>query len=164
MENPVNFLKNSIRYTKALLSNQNRIPEYPCGICKFDVKHNDKSIYCSECEKWIHIKCTDVSSEEYREMQIRNRENPELIDSETWICLKCIMEERLEYSPFIYQSNNQLCNLNALDSMNLFDMLPDDNIFTVALQTNCLNTNDDDDVDESNIENINSKSHSQLKL
>ena len=90
-------------------------------------------------------------------MQIRNRENPELIDSETWICLKCIMEERLEYSPFIYQSNNQLCNLNALDSMNLFDMLPDDNIFTVALQTNCLNTNDDDDVDESNIENINSK-------
>ena len=158
MANSIEFIKNSIRYNRALRSHHDQLPEYPCGICDFDVTHNDKSIECSKCSKWIHIRCSDVSAEEYREMQQRNRNNPELVEEEEWICVKCIMTERSEYSPFIFQSNDQLSSINSLDSMNLFDMLPEENVFSAALQTNCLTKNDDDD--ESNIDNINCKYYS----
>ena len=35
--------------------------------------------------------------------------------------------------------------MNSLDSMKLFDLLPDENVFSEALKTNCLNLNNDDD-------------------
>ena len=162
MTNPADFLRKSIQHNNSLLLNKKlapnitKKPEYPCAICNCDVKHNDKSILCSSCDKWAHIRCTDVSVNEYREMQLRNRDNPELIENESWICLKCIMENRSEYNPFIFLSDTQLDNMNSIDSMLLYDMLPDDDVFSDALKTNSLTTIDDDEIDD-NVDNINCK-------
>ena len=73
------------------------------GICNFEVKNNDKSILCTECGKWTHIRCTDVTVIQYKDMQQRNRENPDLlIDTEVFLCIKCVMDARSDFNPFIY--------------------------------------------------------------
>ena len=83
-------------------------PKFQCGICNFGVKHNDKAIFCTLCDKWSHISCSDVSIDEYRHMQLRNREVPTLVEKEKWTCMACIMDLRSEYVPFIYMSDNQV--------------------------------------------------------
>ena len=123
------FIRNSIRHnntTQHIIT----IPKFPCGICNFDVKHNDKSILCTECGKWVHIRCTEVSGVEYKDMQLRNRDNPDLIDTESWACINCVMDT------------------NTVDSMKLYDMLPEQNVFSDALKTNCLHINDENVNDE----------------
>ena len=63
------------------------------------------------------------------------------------------MDKRAEFIPFIFLSDNQITNMNTVDSMKLYDMLPEDNVFSEALKTNslktnCLNINDDDTKDD----------------
>ena len=75
------YIRNSIRHNNAHNTKVVKIPKFPCGICNFDVKHNDKSILCSECDKWVHIRCTEVSPEQYKDMQQRNWDNPKLVET-----------------------------------------------------------------------------------
>ena len=162
LTSPADLIKKCIKHNNTKKINEPiKTPKFPCSICNFDVKHNDKAIFCTSCEKWAHIRCTDISVEEYRKMQMDNLENPDL--DETWLCYLCTMHIRAEYSPFIYMSNNQLINMNSVDSMNIFDMLPDDNVFSEAFKTNCLRIYDEDDgnhnneIDEDIMDNINCK-------
>ena len=62
------------------------------------------------------------------------------------------MYNRSEYIPFIFQSCNQITNMNSLDTMKLVDMLPNDNVFSEALNINtkCYN----EDLDENSVQNI----------
>ena len=64
------------------------------------------------------------------------------------------MDERSEFNPFVYLSENQLSNLNSVDSMTMYNMLPEENVFSQALKTNCLNINDDDTKDDDLNEDI----------
>ena len=100
------FLIQSVRANKNFLksknlTNINREIKYPCSMCNYDVKHNDKALYCTTCEHWIHIKCNQTTLEEYKSMQMINNETPELID-EPYDCLKCVMEKRGTYSSPLY--------------------------------------------------------------
>ena len=111
------YLINSIRHNKASINNKTQNEtKYPCGICNNEVKHNEKAIFCDECTKWAHIRCTNITSEEYREIQLQNKDNPDLIN-EKWLCIKCTMYNRSEYIPFIFQSCNQITNMNSLDTL-----------------------------------------------
>ena len=74
--------------------------------------------------------------------QLRNRDNPELIESEIWSCLNCTLKERANYIPFLFLSSDELFNMNSLDSMKLLELLPDNDIVTEALNTNYIVTND----------------------
>ena len=132
MTNPAEFIRKSIRHNNTSLKNNCVKPTFPCSICNLEVKHNDKSILCTLCDKWAHTRCTQVSIEQYREMQLRNRDNPDLLEEESWDCLKCIMDNRSDYNPFIYISDNQLSNLNSVDTMELYDLLPEENVFSDA--------------------------------
>ena len=156
---PTDFLIQSIRTTLGS-SNSNVIPDpnlqFPCSMCRFEVKNNDKSIQCTSCELWSHIKCNGITVDEYAERQNRNRDNPELEDSEVWTCMRCILDDRAEFIPFINFSNNELCNLNSIDNMNLFDLLPNDEVTYNAL---CINQLSNDDL-ENSLENINCKYYS----
>ena len=160
MVNPTDLIRKSIKHNKnnrSLLRKKfEKTPEFPCGICEYDVKHNDKSILCSGCNKWVHIRCTEVSVDQYRDMQQRNLDNPDLIESEFWTCLKCVMAERSLFTPFITISSNTLSNLNSVDTMKMHDLLPDDNVFTDALKMNSLNY-DVGEIDEGFIDNIECK-------
>ena len=75
------FLVNSIRNTEAYSSNKSDC-KYPCGICKFEVKHNHKAIFCTSCDNWVHIKCDGTSIENYKIMMKNNLANPEPFENE----------------------------------------------------------------------------------
>ena len=105
----------SIQHNRAILNNNNNVNEnieYPCGLCSYQVKHNDKAIFCTSCELWIHIRCNGITVDEYRELQQRNRDNPDLIVNESWSCFNCVMNKRSEFFPFTYLSTTELDNLN----------------------------------------------------
>ena len=113
------------------------------------------------CEKWAHIRCSDVSVDEYKKIQLYNQKNPDFCD-DNWLCSLCTMNIRAEYTPFIDMSNNQLVNMNSVDSMNIYDRMPDDTVFSEAMKTNCLRMYDDDDnhnneIDEDIMDHINCK-------
>ena len=72
----LNSIKNSNLKNKAVKSNSTK---FPCGICSYEVKHNDKAILCSECQLWIHINCNDISADDYKDLIQRNNLNPNLI-------------------------------------------------------------------------------------
>ena len=57
--------------------------EYPCGICKNEVKQDDKSVQCDLCNKWNHIECVDISSAYYEKLQN---------DTKPWYCPNCSKE------------------------------------------------------------------------
>ena len=151
MSSTTDYLIESIKAIN--LNNKNKPVKFPCSICNCEVKNNDKSIQCTTCELWVHIKCNGISVEEYTKRQHRNRDNPELEDGELWSCMKCVLENRSNFVPFILSSTNELININSIDSMNLLDMLPIDDIHHKALSFNQLEI----DELESNIDKINCK-------
>jgi len=102
---PIYYLIDSIRARNHYNNNPNIIPKYPCGICNYDVKHNNKAILCTSCECWIHIKCNGISTDEYKARQITNRDNPDLIENEDWECLKCVTNNRATIFPFGHLNN-----------------------------------------------------------
>ena len=158
---PTDYLLQSVRAARQNNINKRKnepneisvLPKFPCSICNFEVKHNDRSILCTACDLWVHIKCNGISVNEYIERQQRNRDNPELVDNELWSCMTCILKERSAYVPFIYLSETELNNLNTIDSMKLLDLLPCDEVHNDALSINQLILDDDDDI----IDNINCK-------
>ncbi|MCH2406285.1 MAG: hypothetical protein MK200_08855, partial [Nitrosopumilus sp.] len=109
---------------------------------------------CTYCELWVHIKCNGISVEEYKELQQRNNDNPELIEDEPWCCITCTIKNREDFVPFIKMSSYELLNMNNLDTMELLNLLPAEEITTEALSANQLMAND---LDEDNVENINCK-------
>ena len=159
MPSPCDFIVQSIR--DALCNNSNisgssnkAVPEFPCSICSFDVKHNHKAILCTCCDKWVHIKCNNISVDEYIKLQQQNRDNPEY-EGDSWLCMKCVLLERSDFTPFIFCSAIELNNINSLDSLKLVDLLPNDVVTNEAEYINQLSVNDD--IDEKSIENIDCK-------
>ena len=55
--------------------------KYPCVQCQKPCKENQNSIECDECKKWTHLKCTELTNEQFSKLS----EKPE----ETWDCQKC---------------------------------------------------------------------------
>ncbi len=156
MSTPIDFLISSINNNnlkKFPIKNYNNI-KYPCGICSHDVKHNDKAIQCAECEFWVHINCNDITVQEYKDLIQRQKNNPNLIQDEIWVCLKCNMSIMSEYFPFVYESLHDLNNLNSSESVNLTKLIPTFEIVSEALKVNNLSSCD---IDEANINNIDSK-------
>ena len=43
--------------------------EYTYGICKNEVKQDDKSVRYDLCNKWNYIECVDISSVCYEKLQ-----------------------------------------------------------------------------------------------
>ena len=68
--------------------------KHPCaGIgCGKPVKSNQKSIACDQCNKWVHLKCTDLSTEQFDFL----RENVESF----FYCLHC--KPRNSYADLIF--------------------------------------------------------------
>ena len=57
--------------------------EYSCGICKNEVKQDDKSVQCYICNKWNHIECVGISSAYYEKVQN---------DTKPYYCPNCSKE------------------------------------------------------------------------
>ena len=71
---------------------------WSCGACNKSVTKRQWSILCKTCEYWFHKKCTNLTTEE-----IKNLEN------QNWTCIECLERQcpRLVYpeSPGHISSN-----------------------------------------------------------
>ena len=91
----------------------------PCSLCMGPVAKNHKAVYCNSCSKWCHIKCSDVSNEEYQKLQVEDDKIP-------FICLKCDVLDNFDELPFAYLTEDEIFANNltngsqtALDNINI---------------------------------------------
>ena len=56
--------------------------EYLCGICAEEVHSDDAAVCCDTCNKWVHISCDVLSTEDYNDMAQNPTANP-------WFCKVC---------------------------------------------------------------------------
>ena len=68
--------------------------KYPCINCSKPVKTNQKGIECSLCFKWVHLKCTDLTKDQYEYLEA-NENTP-------FYCLGC--EPRILYADVIFEN------------------------------------------------------------
>ena len=67
---------------------------YPCINCSKLVKTNQKGIECSLCFKWVHLKCTDLTKDQYEYLEAN--------ENAPFYCLGC--EPRILYADVIFEN------------------------------------------------------------
>lgn len=77
-------------------------PKFPCGFCGKAIRTNSKAISCDICEKWLHIKCCNITSEEYKRLQC--------LSSFDFVCDSCSINSLPTLDP--EQKSNKLPNLD----------------------------------------------------
>ena len=83
--------------------------KYPCIHCKTkSVTKTQKALECDACKKWVHLKCTDLSDDQYIELG----DNEDLL----FFCLIC--KPRTLYADLIFDTHQSLNNhtLSSSDS------------------------------------------------
>ena len=90
-----NYLIETLKQDKDLYKNVTKaMHPYPCGICQKNVNWNQKSIECTSCKHWIHIKCNGTDKQEYEEMMKANAQlSEEEIIAVEWLCIKCLISK-----------------------------------------------------------------------
>ena len=86
--------------------------KYPCTVCSYPVKCNQRGIQCSWCDKWTHAKCCGVTKTVYDHLSTMDGD---------WLCPRCPLSEL----PFFYEdsihhnfSNNE--SLETSESLTTF--------------------------------------------
>ena len=41
---------------------------YPCRVCTLEVE-DDKSVQCDLCDRWIHVKWTEINHQKYEKLE-----------------------------------------------------------------------------------------------
>ena len=93
MPTPIDFIVECIIKATDVKKSKPKHPNltWLCGVCYKNVNYNNPSIECTLCKHWTHIKCTDITLDEYNNLIDRNNSNPSLIEDEPWICPKCTL-------------------------------------------------------------------------
>ena len=78
--------------------------KYPCLECKQPVKKTQEGMMCDACDKWVHLKCTDLTLSQY---DILVNSNEEFL----FFCLEC--KPRQLYADFIFENPHDSHNLNS---------------------------------------------------
>ena len=73
-----------------------------CSLCNKPVKVNQKGLKCTQCKKWVHTKCSDVSEKLY---------NDPTEFFLNWECRKCMMK----HMPF-YGEQYSICDITSKSS------------------------------------------------
>ena len=82
--------------------------KYPCIECSRPEKSNQKELQCDSCNKWVHLKCTDLTYSLYTFLETNN-EIP-------FYCKTC--KPRLSYADAISNSSNYSTNSTPNSSLN----------------------------------------------
>ena len=56
------------------------IGHFPCRVCTFKVKDDDKFVRCDLCDRWIHINCAEINHQKYEKLKK---------DPLAWYCADC---------------------------------------------------------------------------
>ena len=81
--------------------------QFPCKICRLNVKKNAKAIQCDLCKYWVHIECNPICNDyiDYKHFQGSN--NP-------WLCATCCST----IFPFASSNNNYPLSAISCDRFN----------------------------------------------
>ena len=109
-------------------------PNYPCGICHKNIAARQKSVFCNNCNFWVHVKCNNISNSEYVELQNEADDVP-------WFCLQCT---KIMF-PFGQLDDDELLNLYDFDFPSFLDSMPS---FEKTSGLSNLPNLDDYDIDE----------------
>ena len=71
--------------------------KYPCGSCAKPVKKNQHGIACDTCDSWFHVKCVDMSIEEYNRLGNSDIE---------WNCFYCALRSLPQFSDSLFSEND----------------------------------------------------------
>ena len=124
--------------------------KYPCGICNRNVTDGQKSIYCNNCNLWVHIRCNETSVSEYNELVKECDDIP-------WFCLSCTKT----MFPFGSLEKEELLNLHDNNFPSWVDSMPSFEITSGLINLPNLS---DYDIDEHLPSNINSSYHTLQDL
>ena len=50
--------------------------KFPCGICEKSVNKSQTSVYCNNCNHWVHKSCEDLSDDEFQRLVQEDDEIP----------------------------------------------------------------------------------------
>ena len=133
--------------------------KFPCSICEKSVNKNQKSVYCNNCDLWVHKKCEGLSNDEFQKLVEEDDEVP-------WFCLVCQIKLNAEIFPFGVLSKFELLDLYGIDLPSHLQTLPS---FETHSKLENLPHINDSDIDDNIVNTIFSKYHtlneiSQLNL
>ena len=116
---------------------------FPCGICHKNIQTNQKAIYCNNCNFYVHIKCNDISTSEYKELEKE-------LDEVSWFCEKCT----IDMFPSGSLPNEELLGIGDFDLPSFIDSAP---MFEITSNLMNLPNLSDFDIDEHMPQNIDSR-------
>ena len=94
--------------------------QFPCKICRLNVKKNAKAIQCDLCKYWVHIECNHLDYIDYKYFQGSN---------DPWFCATCCS------AVFPFASLNDNCFLSAISiSCDRFNINNEKQIITLGLK------------------------------
>ena len=59
--------------------------DFNCLNCSKYIRNNIRNIFCHKCNKYVHVKCTDITTKEYNNL---------LTNNENWTCQNCRPHEK----------------------------------------------------------------------
>ena len=91
--------------------------KFPCSICEKSVNKNQKSVYCNNCDLWVHKKCEGLLDDEFQKLVEEDDEVP-------WFCLVCQIKLNAEIFLFGVLSKFELLDLYGIDLPSHLQTLP----------------------------------------
>ena len=105
----------------------------PCGVCEKAIAKTHNALMCDICDKWVHIKCNNVSKDLFNSLRLEN-ENALVnnLDLSKWVCIKCI-NSNLPFSDMndasFYLNSKGIHSVGDFDNFN-FSLNPSDKQIT----------------------------------
>jgi len=128
----------------------------PCGICSKNVNNNQRAIKCVKCKFKIHLKCNEISDEDYKRIGESCSSSLSLL-AKDWSCLRCLVISNSELFPFGLESNFELKIMNQMNSFSLQEKIP---TFSITAEINKIDNLSPADIDQHLSDKVNSKSYS----
>lgn len=152
-------LTNKIDEIVARMNNESQVEvsnlKFPCSICKNRVKHNHKSVFCDQCNNWVHIECNGISITEYKELQKEPRDKK-------WVCLYCSVLNNSVTLPFTLVSDSAFPDETGLEISSSCNVTRPS--FEIESKLTNLPNLSDYDIDENISINLNSQYYSLQEI
>ena len=156
MPTSIDFVRNSIKACKNIKRRDNTTSkvQFPCGMCLSNVNYGENSIHCTSCDNWFHLYCTNLTLHQFYDILENNNKNPDLIDTDEWLCLRCTF-------PFHDLTDKDLQNVNSADNMAFFNLMPE---FSTSANVDQIHNLLNHDIDENLTDNINCKYYTHNEM